>query len=118
MNWRFGDRIYVSYVFAALWAGDAAWAWVPGRWQSRPKWLEGAWQAFVAFMVVNGGFVFAAGPIEPIRWPTLPRLPATLIGAWRRLRCRPDLKTLPAATGFPGTGAGRSFGIRTPTPQL
>jgi hypothetical protein len=59
---RFGDGIYFSYAFTALWLLDVAAMWL---WPQ----AEGAWRllvhAYLFFIAFNGAIVFEAGPI---RW--------------------------------------------------
>jgi hypothetical protein len=66
LGWPFGAGIYFSYVFAALWLGDAMWWWV-GRasYERRPKWLSVATHAYIFFIIFNGAIVFETGITRP-----------------------------------------------------
>ena len=61
-----GAGLYLNYLFALLWAVDAAWWWrdleIYGR---RPRAVVVALHGFMFFMVFNGTVVFASGPV---RW--------------------------------------------------
>jgi hypothetical protein len=61
-----GEGVYVSYAFTALWAGDVVWWWVrPSSFAARSPWLQRALCAFLLFVAFNGAVIFAA---DAIRW--------------------------------------------------
>lgn len=60
-----GEGIYVSYLFTAAWAADAAWWWfAPRRYADRSKWVDRALHSFMAFIVFNGTVVYESGMIR------------------------------------------------------
>ena len=63
----FGEGIYFSYLFAALWVADVVWMWLAPRRQ--PAWLTAALQLYLAFIALNGAVVFEAGVT---RWVGIP----------------------------------------------
>lgn len=60
-----GAGIYLNYLFAAVWAADAAW-WLarPRAYRGRSRAIDMTVFAFFVFMFVNGAVVFAAGPMR------------------------------------------------------
>lgn len=55
----FGEGIVVSYLFAATWAGDAAWWWAnPHGYAKRPRRVRYAVHGFLAFVTFNATVVF------------------------------------------------------------
>jgi hypothetical protein len=64
LNW--GGGMYVNYAFMTLWLIDMIWWWRGlETYRQRPKWLAGAWQTFLIFIIFNATFVFATGIV---RW--------------------------------------------------
>ncbi|MFH5806150.1 hypothetical protein [Alienimonas sp. DA493] len=61
-----GGGVWINYLFAAVWAADAAW-WLaaPRGHAARPRWLDVGVGAFLGFIAVNGAIVFESGPT---RW--------------------------------------------------
>jgi hypothetical protein len=56
-----GAGIYVNYVFALVWAADAAWhAGCPRSHAARPRWMAWAIHGFLAFVVFNATVVFGS----------------------------------------------------------
>jgi len=56
--------IWINYLFAALWMGEAAWWWArPAGFLGRPR--AALWSVRLVFltMFVNGAIVFAEGPV-------------------------------------------------------
>ncbi|HEV2972733.1 MAG TPA: hypothetical protein VGY55_22385 [Pirellulales bacterium] len=61
-----GEGIYFSYLFAVVWAADAATWWLaPAKYAARSRWFDRALHAYMLFMVANGMIVYETGPI---RW--------------------------------------------------
>ena len=73
LGFRFGDGIYFSYLFAALWTLDVVCRWLtaarPQTFARLPKaarsGLEYAVHAYLFFIAFNGAIIFEAGPT---RW--------------------------------------------------
>src|SRR2546425_170639 len=64
-GWNWGGGIYFNYLFALLWIGDVAWAWVkPTGYLARPKWTIRIVRTFLWFMMLNGAVVFARGAVR------------------------------------------------------
>jgi hypothetical protein len=63
MGFSFGDGIYFSYLFLALWVADVALLWLNVQ---RPTWLAGGIYAFLFFIAFNGAIVFEDGPSRPV----------------------------------------------------
>ena len=61
----FGEGIFVSYLFTALWTADAIawWLW-PVRYAERPAAIDRCLHAFMLFIVFNGTVVYESGPIR------------------------------------------------------
>jgi hypothetical protein len=56
-----GGGLYVNYLFAAVWAGDAEWWWRRrGSYEARSWVVEGIVQGFLAFMWFNATIVFGS----------------------------------------------------------
>jgi hypothetical protein len=61
-----GGGLYANYAFTLVWGADVAWWWAaPAHYRQRPRIVEWAVQAFLAFIVVNATVVFGFGTI---RW--------------------------------------------------
>ena len=75
----FGEGIYFSYFFLALWVIDVAWLWLWPRF--RPAWLTAALQLYLAFIALNGAIVFEAGVTRWIGIPVVVSLGGLAI--WR-----------------------------------
>jgi Mn2+/Fe2+ NRAMP family transporter len=73
LGFRFGEGIYFSYLFLALWVLDVVWQWAVQR-SSRPAFqssLAPWWYAlhtYLFFIAFNGAIVFESGPV---RWAGL-----------------------------------------------
>ncbi len=63
MGFSFGDGIYFSYFFLALWVADVACLWLA---VSRPVWLIASAYLFMSFIAFNGAIVFEDGPTRPV----------------------------------------------------
>jgi hypothetical protein len=62
----FGDGIYFSYLFGAVWLVDVAWLWLAtARHSARTPWTRGLVHAYLFFIAFNGAIVFEGGPV---RW--------------------------------------------------
>jgi hypothetical protein len=60
-----GEGVWVNYAFLLIWGADAAWWRLrPASYAARPRRLDAAMRAFVAFMFLNGAVVFARGPMR------------------------------------------------------
>ncbi|MCO6457165.1 MAG: hypothetical protein J5I93_17860 [Pirellulaceae bacterium] len=95
----FGEGIYFSYVFAALWLADVLWWWVgPASYLARGRWLEWGVHAYLFFIAFHGAVVFESGPT---RWGGL--LVTSILAALvlRRLVARSPL--VPAARSHPSS---------------
>ncbi|MBM4003438.1 MAG: hypothetical protein FJ295_09155 [Planctomycetes bacterium] len=66
IGWRFGEGLYFSYAFLALWGIDVLWWWLGGdaRYWGFPR-IALTIQSYLAFIAFNGAVVFEAGPV---RW--------------------------------------------------
>jgi hypothetical protein len=70
LGFRFGEGIYFSYLFLAIWVLDVVWQWQPhfragaasGPWASPWRCVLHGYLLFITF---NGAIVFESGPI---RW--------------------------------------------------
>jgi hypothetical protein len=63
LDW--GGGIWVNYAFTLVWVMEAIWWWTsPLRYLARPRGVELAVRAVFLFMIVNGAFVFVAGPAK------------------------------------------------------
>ncbi|HTU25622.1 MAG TPA: hypothetical protein VMF30_09510 [Pirellulales bacterium] len=63
---RFGEGIYVSYLFTIVWAADVVyWCLRPARYATRGAWIDRILHGFMLFIVLNGTIVFETGGI---RW--------------------------------------------------
>ncbi len=58
-----GAGLYLNYLFALLWSGDA-WSWwrSPDRYRTRPLGTFLLLHAFFLFMIVQGAVIFVSGP--------------------------------------------------------
>jgi hypothetical protein len=64
-----GEGIYVSHLFTLLWTLDVACWWLlPGRYATRPAWIDVTLHSFMVFVIFNGTVVYEAGTI---RWAGL-----------------------------------------------
>ena len=63
----FGEGIYFSYAFMALWVLDVIWSWIATT-PHRTAWPRLLVHAFLFFIAFNGAIVFEAGPT---RWAGL-----------------------------------------------
>jgi hypothetical protein len=60
-----GFGLWLNYLFAMLWLGDAGLLWLaPLRHARLPRWFGLSMHGFLLFMVVNGAIVFAHGPMR------------------------------------------------------
>jgi hypothetical protein len=60
LDW--GGGLYANYAFTLLWLGDVCWWWAsPQGYETRPRFIEWAVQAFFAFMWFNATVVFGTG---------------------------------------------------------
>lgn len=84
LGYRFGEGIYFSYAFAALWAMDVAWWWIrPDSYLHRNRLLSIVIHAYLLFIVFNGAIVFETGPT---RWLGIPAaIGLAALFAWRLL---------------------------------
>lgn len=82
IGWAFGDGIFFSYLFAAVWLADVVW-WYgsPGGYLRRPAWISLAVHGYLAFIAFNGAVVFESGATRwaglivtpPLIWITVRR---------------------------------------------
>ncbi|MBY0522337.1 MAG: hypothetical protein K2R98_03020 [Gemmataceae bacterium] len=62
----FGEGIYFSHFFTAVWTADVAWWWLwPFLYARRPGGIDRGLHAFLLFIIFNGTVVYEEGPI---RW--------------------------------------------------
>ncbi len=62
-----GNGIFVNYAVAVVWLTDAAWLlFAPRAYETRARALHIAIQGFLAFVMVNAGFVFASWPVRAV----------------------------------------------------
>lgn len=58
----FGEGIYFSYLFLAVWVLDVALWWIVGpTYLSRPRWLGWLVHGYLGFIALNGAIVFEGG---------------------------------------------------------
>jgi hypothetical protein len=82
IGWRWGGGIWFNHLFAALWLADAAAAWrAPADVDAR-RWRTAA-RCFLAFMVVQGGIVFA---VAPGRWYGVALVMIVAVAWWKGRR--------------------------------
>lgn len=85
VGWNWGGGLYLNYLFALVWLGEAVSSWVnPNGHLQRPKWLTWTVRSFFLFMMLNGAVVFPHGAV---RWFGLV-LCLTLAGCWWASRTR------------------------------
>jgi len=95
---RFGEGIYLSYLFTLLWLGDVLWQWVcPTSYRQRSAWLAAGLLGYMAFIAFNGAVIFEEGVT---RWVGIP-VTAALLAAWLtvifRMRGHASDKTPPGS---------------------
>lgn len=62
-----GAGVWVNYGVAVVWLTDAAWlAIAPRAYETRSRALHIAIHAFLAFVMLNAGFVFASWPVRAL----------------------------------------------------
>lgn len=61
VGWNSGAGLYVNYLFALVWIGEAGWVWTR---RARPKWITWTIRGFFWFMIFNGAVVFVHGPMR------------------------------------------------------
>jgi hypothetical protein len=62
MGVAFGEGLYFSYLFLAVWVLDVAAWWLLGdAYLHRPRWLAGLVHGYLGFIALNGAIVFEAG---------------------------------------------------------
>lgn len=77
----FGEGIYFSFLFAAVWVADVVAWWVWGTtYLERPRWLAMLVHAYLFFIAFNGAIVFEAGVT---RWGGLAACVVLAILGWR-----------------------------------
>jgi hypothetical protein len=82
-----GEGVYVSYLFTAAWAADAAWWWLaPMSHATRPGWVGAALHAFLAFILFNGAVVFESGAVRVAGGAGFVLLAVLWVSARARLR--------------------------------
>jgi hypothetical protein len=63
LDW--GGGLFANYIFALVWAVDAAWWWLrPIHYLSRPASVEWTVQGFMIFIAFNSTVVFGRGAIQ------------------------------------------------------
>jgi hypothetical protein len=90
MGVAFGEGLYFSYLFLAVWVLDVAAWWLLGEaYLHRPRWLAGFVHGYLGFIALNGAIVFEAGIT---RWAGLVACPAlvTLLVTRRSSSRDPD----------------------------
>jgi hypothetical protein len=94
IGWRFGEGLYFSYAFIAVWGADVLWWWGGDKryWDS-PR-IALVIQSYLTFIAFNGAVVFEAGPV---RWGGLAAtaiLAAVLIRSALRCRVGSDMRDM------------------------
>jgi hypothetical protein len=85
----FGPGIFITYFFTLIWMLDAGWWWLaPASRERRPRWLEIALHAFLAFILFNGAVVFEGGPVRWLSLAGFTTLGVMLWKRWRRIGAR------------------------------
>jgi hypothetical protein len=65
LNW--GGGVWLNYLFAFVWLGDAAWRRTqPEAHARRPRWLAVTTHAFLAFIWFNATVVFGSWPMRVV----------------------------------------------------
>jgi hypothetical protein len=78
-GWNSGAGLYVNYLFALVWVGEAIRSWVKvNSYWERPKALSWTIRGFFWFMIFNGAVVFAHGPMRSVGL----LLSIALVGCW------------------------------------
>ena len=63
LNW--GGGVWLNYLFAAVWLGDAGWRIAaPANHTRRPRWLVVTTHGFLAFIWFNATVVFGSWPMQ------------------------------------------------------
>jgi hypothetical protein len=76
---RFGEGIYFSYLFTALWIGDVLWQWICSTsYRQRSARLTAVVLGYMAFIAFNGAVIFEGGVT---RWVGIP-LTVALVAGW------------------------------------
>lgn len=76
---RFGEGIYFSYLFTALWISDVMWQWIcPTSYRQRSTWLAVGVLGYMAFIAFNGAVIFEDGVT---RWVGIP-VTVALAAGW------------------------------------
>lgn len=84
IGWSFGEGIYFSYLFLALWAFDVAWWWLAAdSYQTRATLVEWMIHGFLLFIAINGTAIFESGAT---RIATVICCAGLLIGMATRIR--------------------------------
>lgn len=65
----FGEGIYFSYIFLAVWVLDCVRQWLPPTMNRLPAWLSGCVHGYLFFIAINGALVFEGGVT---RWFGIP----------------------------------------------
>lgn len=83
----FGWGIVFNYLFAAMWAADAAWWWAsPGGYAARPRWVGRLVHGFLAVVVFNATVAF--GPTGSRYGYAVASVALGLLWGWRKWRSR------------------------------
>lgn len=63
LNW--GGGVWLNYLFAGVWLGDAVWRFAPGQtFERRPRWLTWAIHGLLGFIWFNATVVFGSWPMR------------------------------------------------------
>ena len=98
---RAGAGVYLNYLFAAVWAADAAYWWRVGHagYRRRPRAVTWAVHGFLLFIVFNATIVFAAGPTRYAGTAVALALAAVAARRWRRAATVPTAADCDARAG-------------------
>lgn len=84
----FGEGIYFSYVFLAIWVLDCVRQWLPV--ENLPTWLSWCVHGYLFFIALNGALVFEGGVT---RWFGIPLTLLLVVLAIRQVSTRDATKT-------------------------
>jgi len=77
----FGEGIYFSYVFLAIWVLDCVRQWLPPAMNKLPAWLSWCVHGYLFFIAINGALFFEGGVT---RWFGIPLTLLLIVLAIRR----------------------------------
>lgn len=89
LGWNWGGGLWFNYIFALLWAADAAWWHWAGdqRYRHRGRWIALPLHAYLAFIAFNATVVFETGAT---RWLSVAAMLGLAVLWWRAGRGIPS----------------------------